>query len=337
MPISKQVHLVARPQGAPQQSDFAVVEVVEPEPGPGQVLIRNEWLSVDPYMRPRMDDVRSYAAPFQLNHVMNGGAVGTVVASNDPTVPVGTHLLHQAGWREYATLEASTARVLDTGIAPAPAYLGDLGMTGFTAYIGLKRIAPVHDGDVVFISGAAGAVGLVAGVIARKLGAEMVVGSAGGPEKSRRLVEDFGYDAALDYHRGELGAQLRAAAPNGIDVYFDNVGEEHLQAALDALRLNGRVALCGAIARYNTGGRSPGVSNLVLAIGKRLTLRGFLVGDHYDLYPEYLELATEWLREGTLRCEQTVVTGIEHAVDAFQGLLQGTNTGKMLIRLSAQE
>jgi len=335
MPFTgKEVHLVARPVGEPRQADFALVEATVPDPADGQLVVRNDWISVDPYMRGRMNDVKSYVPPFQLDRPMDGGAVGTVVASQSPDVPVGAVVLHGLGWREYALLDARSARVVDAQRAPEPAYLGVLGMTGLTAYAGLKEVAPVREGDVVFVSGAAGAVGLVAGTVARKLGASRVIGSAGGPEKARALTERFGYDAALDYRAGNLPGQLREAAPDGIDVYFDNVGGDHLQAAIGALRPHGRVALCGAIAQYNATEPAPGPNNLALAIGKRLTLRGFIVGDHQHLAREYAELAAGWLADGSLPFEQTEVTGIDNAVEAFLGLLRGANTGKMVVRVS---
>ncbi len=328
----KEVRLVARPVGEPKQSDFAVVDVPIVDPGPGQVLVRNDWLTVDPYMRGRMDDVKSYIPPFELGQPMDGGAVGTVVGS-ECEVPVGTVVFHSLGWREYATLDAKKVREVDTSRAPASAYLGVLGMTGLTAYAGLKVVAPVQPGDVVFVSGAAGAVGLVAGVVARKLGASRVIGSAGGPEKAQGLVEHFGYDAAIDYRRGNLSGQLAEAAPDGIDVYFDNVGGEHLQVAISALRNHGRVALCGAISQYNAMGPVVGPDNLGLAIGKRLSLRGYLVFDHFDLSDEYVQQAAEWLKDGSLSNEQTIVDGIDNAPRAFIDMLNGANTGKMLVRV----
>lgn len=328
-----EVHLVARPEGEPKPTDFALVTTEIPEPGPGQILVRNDWMSVDPYMRGRMNDVKSYIPPFQLNQAMEGGAVGTVIASNAPSVPVGTEVLHFLGWREFAVLDASGVQVVDTSLAPAQAYLGVLGVTGLTAYVGLKEIAPVKEGDVVFISGAAGAVGSVAGQIARHLGASKVIGSAGGPVKTARLLEDFGYDAAIDYREGSLDKQLAEAAPKGIDVYFDNVGGDHLRAALNSLRPHGRVAVCGAISQYNTVGPTPGPDNLGLIIGKRLTLRGFIVGDHFGTAGEYIAQAAGWLAQGELKTDETVYEGLENATEAFFGLMRGANTGKMLVRL----
>ncbi|MFE1099822.1 NADP-dependent oxidoreductase [Nocardiopsis alba] len=333
MPVSKEVHLVARPVGEPTPADFALVETTVADPGPGQVLVRNDWMSVDPYMRGRMNDVKSYVPPFRLDHVMEGGAVGTVVASESPEVPVGATVLHFQGWREYALMEGAHATVVDTEVAPAQAYLGVLGMVGLTAYAGLTAVAGLREGDVVFVSGAAGAVGSLAGQIAKRLGASKVIGSAGGPEKGRRLLEDFGYDAAIDYRRGDLEGQLAEAAPDGIDVYFDNVGGDHLRAAVQSMRVHGRAALCGAISVYNSTEPVPGPDNLALLVGKRIRLQGFLVGDHGDLAGEYRERAASWLAEGGLYAEETVVDGIDHAVDAFLGMMRGANTGKMLVRL----
>jgi NADPH-dependent curcumin reductase CurA len=330
---SREWRLSARPEGEPAPSDFSFATVEVPDPGPGQVLVRNDWMSVDPYMRGRMNDVKSYVPPFELGRAMEGGAVGTVVASQAPEVPEGTVVSHMLGWREFALLDAARAQVVDTALAPAQAYLGVLGATGLTAYAGLTEIAPVKEGDVVFVSAAAGAVGSVAGQIARKLGASRVIGSAGGPEKARRVVEDFGFDAALDYREGGLRRQLAEKAPKGVDVYFDNVGGDHLQAASAALRPFGRVALCGAISAYNATEPSPGPNNLALAVGKRLSLRGFIVFDHAHLTEEYVHRAAGWLAEGSLRSEETVVEGFEAAVEAFLAMMRGANTGKMLVTL----
>ncbi|WP_017571433.1 NADP-dependent oxidoreductase [Nocardiopsis halotolerans] len=332
---SREVHLVARPVGEPEPTDFSLEQVTVEDPGPGQVLVRNDWMSVDPYMRGRMNDVKSYVPPYQLGQPMDGGAVGVVTASGSDDVPVGTTVLHSAGWREYALLPADAVRAVDVSQAPAEAYLGVLGMVGLTAYAGLTEIAPVREGDVVFVSGAAGAVGSAAGQIARQLGASRVVGSAGGPEKKRRLLEDFGFDAAIDYREGGLEEQLAEAAPEGIDVYFDNVGGDHLRAAIAAMRDHGRIALCGAVSQYNAAEPVPGPDNLFLAVGKRLTLRGFIVGDHGHLMKEYAERASGWIVDGRLRTEETVVEGIDNAVRAFLGMMRGANTGKMLVRLTS--
>ena len=330
---SREIRLASRPVGEPTPSNFSTADVPVGEPGPGQILVRNTWLSVDPYMRGRMNDTKSYVPPFQIGEPLQGGAVGEVIASSAEQIPVGTTVMHFLGWREYAILDTAAVQVLDTTLAPAQSYLGALGMVGLTAYASLKRTAPVKEGDVVFVSGAAGAVGIIAARVAKHLGAAKVIGSAGGPIKAKRLVEEFGYDAAIDYKAGDLDGQLALAAPDGIDVYFDNVGGDHLRAAISAMNPHGRIALCGAISVYNATTPQPGPDNLYQAIGKRLTLRGLLVGDHYDLAGEYVQLAAGWLADGSLRYEETVVDGIDNTVEAFLGMLGGANTGKMLIRL----
>ncbi|KNB52959.1 NADP-dependent oxidoreductase [Streptomyces caatingaensis] len=326
-------HLVARPVGEPNPEDFALREEPVAEPAEGQIVVRNLHLSVDPYMRGRMNDVKSYVPPFALDRPMTGGAVGEVVASRDGRFAVGDHVLHDLGWREYAVLDARHAFPVDAGAAPLSAYLGALGMPGMTAYAGLLEVASFRPGDAVFVSGAAGAVGSMAGQIARLKGASRVVGSAGSDEKVRRLVEEYGFDAAFNYKNGPVAEQLAKAAPDGIDVYFDNVGGEHLEAAIGALRLHGRVTLCGAIAQYNATGPVPGPGNLALAIGKRLRLQGMIVMDHEALRPRFVEEVGGWVRSGELKRDETVVHGIEGAVDAFLGMLRGENTGKMIVSL----
>ncbi|MEV6774097.1 NADP-dependent oxidoreductase [Nocardia sp. NPDC051030] len=330
---SREWRLVARPFGEPKPSDFEFATVTLADPAPGQVLVRNDWLSVDPYMRGRMNDVESYIPPFVLGEAMTGSAVGTVVASAAEGIPVGTTVSHFAGWREYALADAKAVQIVDTALAPAQAYLGVLGTTGLTAYAGLTEVAPVKEGDVVFISGAAGAVGSVAGQIAKKLGASRVIGSAGGPEKTARLLNEFGFDAAIDYREGDLYGELAAAAPDGIDVYFDNVGGDHLDAAITTMNLRGRIALCGAISAYNDTELPPGPRHLPLAIGKRINMRGMNVSDHYHQIPEWYGKAAAWIADGSLRTEETVFEGIDQALDAFTAMMAGANTGKMLVRL----
>jgi len=332
--LSTEVRLVRRPHGDPTPADFEIGEVALPDVAPeGCVVVRNTWLSVDPYMRGRMDDVASYVAPFALGAAMDGAAVGTVVSSADQTLPVGTEVVHGLGWRDIAVVPAGAAHAIDTSIAPAPDHLGTFGMPGLTAYVGLTRIAPVATGDVVLVSGAAGAVGLVAGRVARAAGASLVIGTAGDPDKCRRLVDELGFDAAVDRRQGDLLTQLRDAAPVGIDVYFDNVGGDHLRAAVELMRPHGRIALCGAISEYNATGATPGPDNLILAIKRQLTLRGYLVGDHLDLFEEYLDHAVQWRSEGVLPDVRTEVVGLDSAVDAFLSMLSGGNVGKMVVRL----
>lgn len=333
MPTTRQVHLRSRPTGWPTPENFETVEVELPPLRPGQVLVRNTVMSVDPYMRGRMNDVRSYVPPFQVGEPLDGGAVGEVVASESASLAVGDVVAHQLGWREHAVVDERHARRIDTSAVPASAYLGVLGMPGLTAYVGLVRIAALQEGDTVFVSGAAGAVGSVAGQLARHLGASRVVGSAGSPEKVAYLVDELGFDAAFDYHDGKVGRLLRDHAPDGVDVYFDNVGGDHLQAAIGSMNDFGRVAMCGAIANYNATEATPGPNNLWLAVTRRLTLRGFIVTDHGDLAKEYLPRANGWLRDGSLRFRETYYDGLDRAVDAFLDLHRGANIGKMLVRL----
>ena len=327
-------HLVRRPHGWPVPEDFALREVPVAAPAEGRVLVRNRHFSVDPYMRGRMNDARSYVPPFRLDHPMDGAAVGEVVASATDAFAPGDLVLHDLGWREYAELPAAAATRVDTTLAPLPAYLGVLGVTGFTAYVGLLEIASFTPGDAVFVSGAAGAVGSVAGQIARIKGASRVIGSAGSDDKTRLLTDEYGFDAAFNYkHGGTVAEQLAEAAPNGIDVYFDNVGGDHLEAAIDRLKVHGRVTLCGMIAQYNAVEPPPAPRNLSLAIGKRLRLQGMIILDHAASRPRFVEEVSGWIRSGELKYHETFVTGIEHGVDAFLGMLRGENTGKMIVSL----
>ncbi|MEU6055947.1 NADP-dependent oxidoreductase [Streptomyces xanthochromogenes] len=328
-------HLVARPHGRPRPDDFALREVPVPAVGPGQVLIRNHFFSVDPYMRGRMGDTNSYVyfPPMALGEAMGGAAVGEVIACADPALAVGDLVLHFGGWREYAVLPATEATRVDTPGIPLSAHLGVLGMTGLSAYAGLFEVADFRPGDAVFVSGAAGAVGSQVGQMARLAGASRVIGSAGTPEKVKYLVEELGFDAAFNYKDGPVLEQLRAAAPHGIDVYFDTVGGDHLEAAIDVLHEHGRVTLCGAIAQYNDVEPPPGPRNLPVAIGKRLHLHGMLVLDHEKLRPRFTTEVAGWIAAGELTWRETVVDGIEHGVDAFLGLFRGDNTGKMIVAL----
>jgi NADPH-dependent curcumin reductase CurA len=242
-------------------------------------------------------------------------------------------VLHGLGWREVAVLDAARVVVVDTDLAPAGAYLGVLGMPGLTAWAGLLEVAALKAGDTVFVSGAAGAVGSLVGQIAKLKGAARVVGSAGSAEKVRHLTEDLGFDAAFNYKDGDIRGQLRTAAPDGIDVYFDNVGGEHLEAAISALNNRGRIAICGMISQYNADQPTPGPRNMAMIIGKRLTLRGFIVSDFNALQPKFVEEMGAWLGDGSVRTEETVVDGgVEAAGQAFVDLMRGANTGKMLVR-----
>lgn len=330
---TREVRLASRPHGAPTSENFRIAETDLPELAAGQVLVQNTVMSVDPYMRGRMNDTKSYVPAFQIDEALDGGAVGTVIASRSDDIPVGASVTHGLGWREHAIVPASSARAIDTSKVADSAYLGILGMPGLTAYAGLMNAAEMTKGDSVFVSGAAGAVGSLVGQIARLSGASRVVGSAGSAEKVARLRE-LGFDAAFNYRDGSVSEQLGKAAPEGIDVYFDNVGGDHLEAALTHLRTDGRVALCGAIAQYNATEPTCAPRNLALAIGKRLTLRGFIVGKYADqVRPEFERRMTEWLAADEIRWDETFRDGLDNAPQAFIDLLEGANTGKMLVRL----
>ncbi|MGV9244705.1 NADP-dependent oxidoreductase [Streptomyces sp. NPDC003710] len=331
--VSREWHLLSRPVGWPKHEDFALVEAEVPQPGEGQVLVRNEYVSVDPYMRGRMSAAKSYAAPYELNQPMLGGAVGEVVASNAEGIEPGDHILHFFGWREYAVVDAKNAVKVDPEAAPLSTYLGVLGMTGLTAYAGLLRTAAFKEGDSVFVSGAAGAVGSQVGQIAKLKGASRVIGSAGSDEKVKLLVEEYGFDAAFNYKSGPVSEQLRQAAPDGIDVYFDNVGGDHLEAAIGSLNRDGRIAVCGMISVYNNTEPAPGPRNLARLIQTRGRIEGFLVGDHYDLQPQFVQEVGPWVRSGELKYRETVVEGIENNLEAFFGVLRGDNIGKMIVKL----
>ena len=333
MTRGREIRLASRPTGAPTADNFELAEVDLPAPADGEVLVRNLFMSVDPYMRGRMNDVKSYVPPFQLGAALDGGAVGEVVESADPDLSVGDMVLHGLGWRDYAIMKASGARKIDPKAAPTlSAYLGVLGMPGHTAYVGLLDIAAMQPGETVFVSGAAGAVGSLAGQIAKARGAARVVGSAGSAAKVARVTE-LGFDAAFDYHDGPVRHRLKEAAPDGIDVYFDNVGGEHLEAAIGALNLRGRAVICGMISQYNSTEPTPGPRNMVKILQNRLRVEGVLVGDHYDLQPEFVQEVGPWVASGQLKYRETVVEGIENNLEAFLGVLRGDNTGKMIVKL----
>jgi NADPH-dependent curcumin reductase CurA len=330
---SREVALAARPRGEPKPEDFRLAEVEVPDPQPGQVLVRNQWMSVDPYMRGRMNDTRSYVTPFALGEPLEGGAVGEVMVSGDDRFTPGQTVVHQLGWRELALVPADQLRVVDPELASPSAYLGVLGMPGLTAYVGLLDIAELRDGDIVFVSAAAGAVGSMVGQIARLRGSE-VIGSAGSAEKVAYLKDELGFTEAFNYKDGDVHALLAQAAPDGIDVYFDNVGGDHLEAAIFAMHDFGRVALCGAISMYNAVTPPPGPRNLALSVARRLNLRGFIVTDHSGRFPDFVREVGGWLAEGQIKHRETVVEGIENAPAAFIGLLRGENVGKMVVKLA---
>lgn len=326
------VTLASRPTGEPGPENFSIVETALPEPSVGQVVVRNVYMSVDPAMRGRMEPTeKHYTTNFEVGGPLDGSAIGEVVAGA-PGFEVGTFVRHRLGWRDYALVDTTAATVVDPGLAPLPDWLGILGQTGFTAYVGLTRAGALQRGDTVFVSAAAGAVGSAAGQFAKLLGADLVIGSAGGSEKARLLVDELGFDAGLDY-RDDLRGGLGEAAPDGIDLYFDNVGGEHLVAALYALRERGRVALCGMISDLRDRESSPPISHLIQATLKRLTIQGFIVRDHEDLRPEFEQRVSEWLHSGEVTSRTTITQGLEHAADAFLAMLSGGNIGKALVQV----
>jgi len=317
----------------PEPQDFQIVTVDVPEPGEGEVRVQNRWLSVDPYMRGRMFDRPSYTPPFPLGAVMTGGAVGVVDTSADPAFSPGEWVLSDQGWREAFVAPGSRLRKVDADLAPPQSYLGVMGMPGFTAWVGLSEIGHLRDGDHVFVSGAAGAVGSTACQIARIKGAS-VVASAGSDQKVAWLTEELGVDAAFNYKTvGNLRRALRDLARGGFDLCFDNVGGEHLEAALFYMADFGRVVLCGAIDQYNATLPPPGPRSLGIAVPRRLTLRGFIVHDHHHLRGTFQADMAAWIREGHVIWKETIVEGIDHAAEAFLGLFTGANIGKMLVKV----
>jgi hypothetical protein len=333
MAISTQIQLARRPEGWPTHDDFRTTTVTYGPPEPGEIRVANEFLSVDPYMRGRMNDVKSYVPPFALGETLTGGAIGRVIESAADDIPVGAVVLHQYGWRDLVQEPAAGFRVVpEVPGHPLSIYLGVLGLTGMTAYVGLTAVAGLEPGDDVFVSGAAGAVGTAVGQIAKLLGAGRVVGSAGTPEKIALLTEKYRYDAAFNYKDGSVSRQLAKVAPDGIDVFFDNVGGDHLEAALGAFKRDGRAALCGAIASYNDTTATPGPRNMSNIVTKGLMLKGFTLPSYGHLQPEFAERMTAWLAAGEIAYDETVFDGIDNTVDAFLGMMRGKNVGKMVVR-----
>jgi NADPH-dependent curcumin reductase CurA len=331
---SREIRLKSRPHGMPQAENFELATVEVKAPGEGEVQVKNLFMSVDPYMRGRMTDRESYVPPFELGKAMQGGAVGEVTASNDPNFKPGDLVSTMLGWREAFTAAPAAAMMqkIETHGLPPQAFLGVAGMPGLTAYVGLLKIGLMKEGETVFVSAAAGAVGQIVCQIAKIKGGT-VIGTAGGPEKCAYLKE-IGVDHVIDYKAEKnLTKALGEAAPKGIDVYFDNVGGDHLEAALNAARPFARFALCGAISMYNDTTPTPGPSNLMLAVGKQLRLEGFIVSSHYDMMPAFVKDVAGWVQAGKLRWRETIDEGVERAPGAFIKLFTGENFGKMLVKL----
>ena len=325
-------HLVNRPNGLPKDSDFALGELALPPLSDGMLRVRNRWLSVDPYMRGRMNDVKSYVPAFQLNEPMEGGAVGEVIESKADGFAPGDLVLHMAGWRDEAVIPARGIMKLPQTGAPPEQFLGILGVTGATAYFGLLDVAEAREGETVFVAAAAGAVGSAVVQIAKAKGMT-VIGSAGGAEKCD-FVRSLGADQVIDYKAGSLLKSLGAAAPDGIDVYFDNVGGDHLDAALAVARNNARFAICGMIDSYNDAAPTS-LRFIMRIIAARIQLKGFIVFDFQQRMPEFHRDMGQWLASGAVTSSETVVAGLESMPDAFRGLFSGANVGKMLVKLQA--
>ncbi len=330
--LSREIRLASRPNRLPVAANFTLTKTELGSLQDQQVLVRNLFMSVDPYMRGRMNDGKSYVPPFELGKTLEGGAVGEVIESRTKEFKPGDTVTSNFGWREYFIASPKELHPVSHEVQPLSVYLGVLGMTGMTAWAGL-RLVDVKAGDVIFISGAAGAVGSVAGQLAKLRGCR-VIGSAGSAEKVRFLREECGFDIAFDYKVGPVLEQLNREVPDGIDVYFDNVGGETLEAALSALRVHGRIIACGGISGYNDAKPLPGPSNLFNMITKRLTMKGLLVLDWLDRQADFEKEVGGYFRAGKLKNKETVVEGIDQAVGAFIGLFEGHNVGKMVVKLA---
>ena len=330
--ITHEIRLVSRPQGLPSPANFRLASRELPPLPDQQVLVRNRFMSVDPYMRGRMNEGKSYVPPFTLDQPLEGGAVGEVIESCAKEFQPGDAVVSNLGWRDYFMASPKELRLVKRIHEPLSVYLGVLGMTGMTAWVGLNLVE-VKAGDVIYISGAAGAVGNVAGQLA-KLRCCQVIGSAGSIEKVRFLREECGFDIAFNYKTGPVVEQLKVEAPGGIDVYFDNVGGTTLEAALSALKVHGRIIACGGISAYNDEQPRPGPANWFNVTTKRLTIRGMIVRDWLGRQGEFETEVGGYLQAGQLRNQETVVEGIEQAVIAFIGLFAGNNLGKMIVKLT---
>ncbi|WP_028113625.1 NADP-dependent oxidoreductase [Ferrimonas kyonanensis] len=330
---SHMITLASRPVGLPTADNFQLQSQELAPLQPGQVLIKNLWMSVDPYMRGRMIDRKSYIAPFQLGEPLEGGAIGEVIESQHPDFSVGSHVSSMLGWRSHFISNGDELTRLPDTPLPLQSFLGIMGMPGMTAWVGLNRIASLKAGDTVFVSAASGAVGSAACQIAKLAGCT-VIGSTGSAEKVAQLKQ-LGVDEVINYKQvASLSDAIATAAPQGIDVYFENVGGDHLEAVLNHMNDHGRIAVCGMIAQYNDTEAQPGPANLANLIIKKLKMEGFIVFDHWDHYGEFAAQMGQWLAEGKIQAQETVYHGLEQAANAFIGLFEGKNNGKMLVKLA---
>jgi NADPH-dependent curcumin reductase CurA len=332
---NKQIRLASRPSGWVAAENFTLTEEALPEPGAGQLLVRNIFMSVDPYMRGRMNDTKSYVPPFQVGEVLQAGVVGQVHASNNADYAEGDYVVGMLGWENYSLNDGAQLRKIEAGAVPLSYHLGILGMPGMTAYVGLHKIAEVQSEDHVFVSAASGAVGSVAGQLAKIHGCR-VSGCAGSDDKVALLTDELGYDAAFNYRNSKsLPGNFTEVCPDGIDVNFENVGGEIFEAALWNMRDFGRVALCGMISNYNDEELRPGPRGMTVIIGRRLRIQGFIVTDHMDVSAEYAAKVSGWLADEKLQYRETIAEGIENAPAAFIDMLKGGNTGKQIVQLAA--
>jgi NADPH-dependent curcumin reductase CurA len=328
-----QCRLAARPVGLPKASDWDFVEEPAPEPDEGEFRVQVEYLSVDPAMRAWMNPGRSYVPPVEIGEVMRAGGIGRIIDSRHPRFAVGEHVYGVFGVQRYAVSDGRGVTRVDTSLAPAPVHLGVLGISGLTAYFGLLDVGKPEPGQTVVVSGAAGSVGSIAGQIARIHGCR-VIGIAGGPDKCRWLTEELGFDAALDYKEGDLRARLKQSAPDGVDVFFDNVGGKILESVLARLARGARVVLCGAVSQYNADGPPPGPANYMQLLVARASMTGFVIFDYADRYAEGITQLAQWLRGGDLQSREDVVHGgVEQFPQALRGLFEGANTGKLVLAL----
>jgi NADPH-dependent curcumin reductase CurA len=336
MRVNRQLLLAKRPEGEPAADDFEVKQTDMPTASDDEVIVKVLQISLDPAMRGWMSDAPSYLPPVGLGEVMRAGTAGIVVESNSDGLAPGDHVVGVLGVQEHAVAPAKAVTKVDTSMAPLETYLGGLGMPGLTAYFGLTEVGALQEGDTVVISGAAGAVGSVAGQIARAKGAARVIGIAGGPEKCAWLVDDLGFDAAIDYKSESVGRRLHELAPDGINVYFDNVGGDILDAALANLAWGARVVICGAISQYNAEGGMQGPRNYMMLLVKRARMQGFLVFDYVKQYGDALREMAGWLQSGELKTREEIVEGsIEDFQPTLMKLFRGENTGKLVLQIAA--
>ena len=331
--INLRILLKSRPVGFPTEDDFQIMESVIPEPEEGEILVKVEWLSLDPYMRGRMNDAKSYASPVEIGEVMVGGAAGRVINSRSPAFSVGDAVEGRLGWQKYALSDGSGVRKVDESLGPLQTSIGILGMPGLTAYFGFLDVCAPKPGEIVVVSAASGAVGQIVGQIAKIMGCK-VIGTAGSDSKVQYIVEELGFDSGINYKTQNVGEALDEECPDGIDVYFDNVGGFVTDAVMDRLNIRARIAVCGQISQYNLKEPDLAPRNLGILTRSQAKMEGFLVFAYENRYDEGLNMMAKWIKEGKLRYREDVVEGLENAPKTFIGMLNGENFGKTLIKVS---